>query len=89
MHMLHVAVTTRIKGLLPAERAVVRRADSPPRGVAATEPVRLRLLAEGAVISAVRCVIDCRVVAGLDLGRWHGSDKATLRARSPHVESHR
>lgn len=62
------------------DRAVVRRADKPPRPSNADGP-RLRLLAEGAVLAAVRGVVpDTRAGAGLDLGRWYGSDKAGVDA---------
>jgi hypothetical protein len=81
LHALHLSVVTRTKELLPADRAIVRRADAQPRGVAATEPVKLRLIAEGTVIAAVRELLtDVRIAAGLDLGRWYGSNKATLDA---------
>jgi hypothetical protein len=78
LYTLHGSVVTRVRGLLPIDRAVVRRADK-PRAAVNTEGPRLRLLAEGAVISAARAVVpDTRVGAGVDLGRWHSSDKATV-----------
>jgi len=81
LHALHASVVTRIKDLMPADRAVVRRADASPPGVGAKEPVKLRLIAEGTVIAAVReCLTDVRVAAGVDLGRWYRSNKATLDA---------
>lgn len=81
LHALHASVVTRLKGLMPADRAVVRRADAQPRGVGATEPVKLRLIAEGTVIAAVReRLTDVRLAAGVDLGRWYGSNKAALDA---------
>lgn len=83
LHVLHASVVTRVKELLPADRAVLRRADAQPRGVAATEPVKLRLIAEGAVLAAVReLLVDVRVAPGVDLGRWRGSDKAALDAEA-------
>jgi hypothetical protein len=79
LHALSMSVGTRLVELLPADRAVVRRADAQPRGVAATEAVKLRLLAEGAVIAAIRDrMVNVRVAAGVDLGRWYGPGKATL-----------
>lgn len=81
LHALHASVVTRMKELMPADRAVVRRADASPPGVGAKEPVKLRLTAEGTVIAAVReCLTDVRVAAGVDLGRWYRSNKATLDA---------
>lgn len=79
LHTLSASVVTRVKDLLPAELAVVRRADAQPRGVGATEAVKLRLIAEGAVIAAVRERLpDVRVGAGVELARWCGTDKASM-----------
>ncbi len=73
------AVSSRLKGL-PADRAVVRRADIPPRPSNKEGP-RVRLLAEGAATSAARTqVVDTRLGTGKDVGAWHGSNKSNVDA---------
>ncbi len=77
LHDMAEAVRSRLEGVR-VERVVVRRADRPPRASNHEGP-RLRLLTEGAVVSAARSVvIDTRVGTGKDTGAWHGTDKATL-----------
>jgi hypothetical protein len=71
------AIRSRLIGL-DVERVVVRRADRAPVP-ASKEGPRIRLLAEGAVISAARSVVvDTRVGAGKELASWRGSNKADL-----------
>ena len=79
------SVKTRVRSLEPVDRAVVRRADLPPRPTNAEGP-RLRLLAEGAVISAVRSLVgDVRVGSGRDLGAWTGTSKDAVDAEGEHL----
>src|SRR4051794_21739652 len=72
-------VESRLKGLSP-DRVIVRRADIPK--VPSKKPgPQLRLLAEGAAVSAARgIVVDTRIGPGKDIGSWAGSDKATADA---------
>ena len=72
-------VVSRMKGF-DAERAVIRLADWSPYA-AKKGGSRLRLLAEGAVISAARGeVVDTHLGNGKELGALYGSDKAGLEA---------
>jgi hypothetical protein len=78
LNTLQTSLKTRLKGLLPLDRVVVRRADVSPRPSNKEGP-RLRLMAEGALIAAAAGVVpDTLVGAGLELGRWHGSDKTSV-----------
>lgn len=73
------AVKSRLTGLA-VDRVVVRRADRPPRPSNQEGP-RMRLLMEGAIVSAARSVvIDTRVGTGKDTGTWFGSTKAGVDA---------
>lgn len=75
---LYESARTRVAGLLPIDRAVIRRADKAPVPSGADGP-RDRLLAEGALAAAVRSVVpDTRMCTGLELGRWDGSNKETI-----------
>lgn len=77
LHDMAEAVKSRLGGL-GVERVVVRRADRPPRP-SNNEGPRLRLLTEGAIVSAARSVVvDTRVGTGKDTGGWFGANKATL-----------
>ncbi len=79
LHDMAEAVRSRLQGL-SVDRVVVRRADRPPRASNADGP-RLRLLMEGAVVSAARSVVvDTRVGSGKDTGTWFGSNKAGVDA---------
>lgn len=74
LHDMAEAVRSRLQGL-GVDRSLIRRADRPPRANNNEGP-RLRLLAEGAVISAARSVVvDTRVGTGKDTGTWFGSNK--------------
>jgi hypothetical protein len=84
LHDMAEAVRSRLTGV-GVDRALVRRADQPPQASKKEGP-RLRLLAEGAVISAARSVVvDTRVGTGRDTGAWYGSNKATLDADAKQV----
>lgn len=75
---LHRSVETRLRGWAPIDRVVVRRADLSPRASNSDGP-RLRLLAEGAIISAATAVVpDTQFARGVELGRWHGGGKAAV-----------
>ncbi len=75
LHSLARAADSRARSAGQIHRVVVRRADVPPRASNAEGP-KLRLLAEGAVIAAVRDVVPAvDVGTGKDIGRWHGSNK--------------
>lgn len=75
LHSMARAIDSRARGAGQLGRVVVRRADIPPRPSNAEGP-KLRLLAEGAVIAAVRDVLPAiDVGTGKDIGRWHGSNK--------------
>lgn len=77
---LHRSVTTRMEGWAPVDRVVVRRADLPPRASNSDGP-RLRLLAEGSIISAAAAVVpDTQFGRGVELGRWYGGGKAAVDA---------
>ncbi len=79
LHSLARAIDSRARGTGPIQRVVVRRADAPPRAIKAAEGPKLRLLAEGAVIAAVRDVVSAvDVGTGKDIGRWHGSSKTAV-----------
>jgi len=79
LHDTAEAVRSRLQGLA-VDRAIIRRADRPPRA-SNTEGPRLRLLMEGAVISASRSVVvDTRVGAGKETGVWFGSNKSAVDA---------
>jgi hypothetical protein len=79
LHQMSEAVVSRMKGF-DAERAVIRLADWSPYA-AKKGGSRLRLLAEGAVISAARGeVVDTHLGNGKELGALYGSDKAGLEA---------
>lgn len=81
LHDTATAVRSRLKGLA-VDRVVLRRADFPPRPSKKEGP-RLRLLMEGAVVSAARSVVvDTRVGTGQDTGTWFGSDKAGVDSAS-------
>lgn len=71
---------TRLQGLAPVGRAVVRRADKgrTPRD---TDGPKVRLMAEGAAAVALRQrVPTVDVGPGVQVGHWHGTDKATADA---------
>jgi hypothetical protein len=71
------SVESRVRGLNVA-RVIVRRADVPTRASKKEGP-RLRLLIEGAVVSASRGVVtDTRLGMGKDVAHWHGSLKDDL-----------
>ena len=75
LHSLGKAIDSRARGAGQLQRVVVRRADAPPMASKAEGP-KLRLLAEGAVIAAVRDVVPATDVGtGKDIGRWHGTNK--------------
>ncbi len=75
LHDMAEALRSRLHGL-SVDRSLIRRADRPPRPNNNEGP-RLRLIAEGAVISAARSVVvDTWVGAGKDTGTWFGSNKA-------------
>ncbi len=77
--LFHVArsIESRVRGLA-VDRVIVRRADVPTRASKKEGP-RLRLLVEGAVVSAARgVVIDTRLGMGKDIAHWHGSVKSDL-----------
>lgn len=79
LHDAAEAVRSRLVGT-EVERVVIRRADRPPRP-SNNEGPKLRLLMEGAVISAARSVVVRTVVGtGKDLGSWSGTNKATASA---------
>ena len=79
LHDTAEAIRSRLEGLGLA-RAVVRRADRPPRA-RDTDGPKLRLLMEGAVTSAARSiVVDTVIGTGADTGAWFGSNKADLDA---------
>lgn len=81
LHDMAEALRSRLHGL-QVVRAVVRRADRPPRA-SNTEGPRLRLLMEGAVASAARSVVVyTRVGTGKDTGAWYGSNKAGVDTSS-------
>jgi hypothetical protein len=71
------SVESRLRGLR-ADRVVVRRADV-PRRASKKEGPRLRLLIEGATVSAARsAVTDTHLGMGRDVAHWHGSKKDAL-----------
>lgn len=75
LHSLGKAIDSRVRGAGQIHRVVVRRADVPPRPSKAEGP-KLRLLAEGAIIAAVRDVVPATDVGtGKDIGRWYGTGK--------------
>lgn len=75
LHSLARAIDSRARSAVQLDRVVVRRADVPPRPSNSEGP-KLRLLAEGAVIAAVRDVLPAvDVGTGKDIGRWQGSNK--------------
>lgn len=75
LHTLARAIDSRARGAGQVDRVVVRRADNPPRA-SNNEGPKLRLLAEGAVIAAIRDVVPVvDVGTGRDIGRWCGSNK--------------
>lgn len=79
LHDLAEAVGSRLTGLA-VDRVVLRRADQSPVPRSSEGP-RVRLLAEGAIVSAARAVVvDTRVATGQDAGRWYGSNKAGVDA---------
>jgi hypothetical protein len=84
LHDMAEAVRSRLQGL-DVGRVVVRRADRPPRPNNADGP-RLRLLMEGAVVSAARSVVvDTRTGTGKDTGAWFGSNKAGVDGRAQQI----
>jgi hypothetical protein len=71
------SVESRVRGL-NVDRVIVRRADVPTRASKKEGP-RLRLLIEGAMVSAARGVVtDTRLGMGKDVAHWHGSLKNDL-----------
>jgi hypothetical protein len=79
LHDMAEAIRSRLQGLA-VDRSLIRRADRPPRPNNNEGP-RLRLIVEGAVISAARSVVvDTRVGTGKDTGIWFGSSKAGVDA---------
>lgn len=72
-------IRTRVDSLAP-DRVVIRRADFPPTGSRQEAP-KVRLLAEGALVSGARskCVATY-LATGRDIGGWCGSDKASVDA---------
>lgn len=79
LHDLAEAVQSRLRAIRP-EAVFVRRADVPPRP-SNTEGPRLRLLAEGAVVSAARSVvINTRIGNGRDSGRLCSSTKEQVES---------
>jgi hypothetical protein len=78
LHDTSNAVGSRLQGLA-VDRVVVRRADHGPSSN--KEGPRLRLLTEGAILTAARAVmVDTQLGTGRDLGSWHGTDKAGVDA---------
>lgn len=81
LHDASEALRSRLTGL-GVDRAIIRRADHPPRASNAEGP-KLRLLMEGALTSAAQSVVvDTRIGTGKDTGGWFGSNKATVDAES-------
>lgn len=75
LHDAAEAIRSRLKGLA-VERVVVRRADRPPHA-SNTEGPRIRLLTEGAIVSAARSVVvETHLGTGKETGAWFGSNKA-------------
>lgn len=71
------SVESRLRGL-NVGRVIVRRADVPTQPSKKEGP-RLRLLIEGAVVSAARSVVtDTRLGMGKEVAHWHGSSKDDL-----------
>jgi hypothetical protein len=81
LHDAAEALRSRLNGVA-VERVVVRRADRPPRASNAEGP-KLRLLLEGALVSAARSVVvDTRLGTGKDTGAWFGGGKASVDAEA-------
>jgi hypothetical protein len=75
LHDAAETVRSRLQGLA-VDKAVVRRADRPPRASNEEGP-RIRLLTEGAIASASRSVVvETQIGNGKDTGGWFGSNKA-------------
>jgi hypothetical protein len=84
LHDAAEALRSRLTGLA-VDRAVIRRADQPPRATNKEGP-RLRLLMEGALTAAARgVVVDTRIGTGKDTGTWFGSSKAGVDAEADRV----
>jgi hypothetical protein len=84
LHDMAEAIRSRLTGLA-VDRVVVRRADRPPVPSHAEGP-KLRLLAEGAVVSAARSVVvDTRVGTGKETGQWFGSNKEGVDAAAKNL----
>lgn len=81
LHDAAEALGSRLTGL-GVDRAIIRRADRPPRATNAEGP-KLRLLMEGALTSAAQSVVvDTRIGTGKDTGTWFGANKATVDSES-------
>src|SRR5438128_2146891 len=79
LHDMAEAVRSRLTGLT-TDRVVIRRADHTPIASNRDGP-RIRLLTEGAVLSAARgVVVDTRIGTGKHTGAWYGSNKAGVDA---------
>lgn len=79
LHDAYESVRSRVSGA-SVERAVIRRADRPPKPSGKEGP-KLRLLMEGAVTSAAKSVvIDTHLGTGKDFGDWIGSTKAKIES---------
>jgi hypothetical protein len=79
LHDTAEAIRSRLVGLT-VDRVVVRRADRAPVPSNQEGP-RIRLLTEGAVVSAARSVVVQTFVAtGKEAAEWYGSNKAALDA---------
>lgn len=77
LHDTAEAIRSRLVGL-GVDRVFVRRADRAPVPSSQEGP-RIRLLTEGAIVSAARSVVvDTHVGTGKDAAGWHGSKKAQL-----------
>ncbi|QWF21769.1 hypothetical protein KM427_23055 [Nocardioides sp. LMS-CY] len=74
-------IRTKVDSLKP-DAVAVRRADFPPTGSRKEAP-KVRLLAEGALVSAARskCVATY-MGTGRELGTWCGSDKDTVEGEA-------
>ncbi len=81
LHDMAEAIRSRLSGVA-VERVVVRRADR-QRVASKAEGPKLRLLVEGAVVSAARSVVvDTRLGTGMEVGSWFGTDKDGVDAEA-------
>ncbi|MFF2389383.1 hypothetical protein [Agromyces sp. NPDC058104] len=79
LNELATAISARVSSLKP-DAVILRRADRPARPSNQDGP-RFRLMAEGAVVSAVRAIVqDTFVRNGKECGQAFGADKAGVDA---------